>query len=107
VLKKMMPPVREIPSAVLSADSCWFILPGFDARVTCSAWLAAQDRLATLLGAEHITHTNSGHFIQGENPDLVIDSVREVVGAARQKSCAIGAKNHGQCVEAEKHAQRS
>jgi pimeloyl-ACP methyl ester carboxylesterase len=101
------PPVREIPSAVLSADSCWFILPGFDARVTCSAWLAAQDRLATLLGAEHITHTNSGHFIQGENPDLVIDSVREVVGAARQKSCAIGAKNHGQCVEAEKHAQRS
>jgi hypothetical protein len=26
---------------------------------------AAQDQLATLLDAEHITHTNSGHFIQG------------------------------------------
>jgi hypothetical protein len=26
---------------------------------------AAQDQLATLLDAEHITHTNSGHFIRG------------------------------------------
>jgi pimeloyl-ACP methyl ester carboxylesterase len=100
------PPVRSIPSVVLSADSCWFILPGFDAKTTCSAWLAAQDQLATHLDAEHITRTNSGHFIQGENPELVIDSVRKVTGAARKKACAIEAKNHGQCVKAEKHAQR-
>ena len=26
---------------------------------------AAQDQLATLLDAEHITHTNSGQFIRG------------------------------------------
>ena len=101
------PPAREITSVGLSADSCWFILPGFDARATCSAWLAAQDRLATLLDAGHIKHTNSGHFIQGENPELVINSIREVLRAARKKACTIGAKNHGQCVKAEEHARRS
>jgi pimeloyl-ACP methyl ester carboxylesterase len=78
------PPVRGIPSVVLSADECWFVLPGFDTRETCSAWLAAQDQLATHLDAEHITHTDSGHFIQGENPKLVIRQIREVVGAARK-----------------------
>jgi pimeloyl-ACP methyl ester carboxylesterase len=78
------PPVRGIASVVLSADRCWFILPGFDAKETCSSWLAAQDQLSAYLDAEHITDTNSGHFIQGENPELVIDSVREVVGAARK-----------------------
>jgi hypothetical protein len=68
---------------------------------------AAQDQLATLLDAEHITHTNSGHFIQGENPGPVIDSVREVVGATRKKACVIGARSHGQCVKTEKLAYRS
>jgi hypothetical protein len=47
--------------------------------------LEAQDLLAAHLDAGHITHTNSGHFIQGENPELVIASVREVVAAARKK----------------------
>jgi pimeloyl-ACP methyl ester carboxylesterase len=103
------PPVRGIPAVVLSADRCWFTFPGDDAveaEATCSAWLVAQDQLATVLDAEHITHTNSGHFIQGENPKLVIDSVDEVVVAARKKSCALGSKNHGQCVKAEKLARR-
>ena len=101
------PPVHGIPAVVLSSDECWFVFPGFDANATCSAWNAAQDQLAAHLDAEHITDTNSGHFIQGENPKLVIDSVREVVGAARKKACAIGARNHGQCAKAEKHAHRS
>jgi pimeloyl-ACP methyl ester carboxylesterase len=80
------PPVRGIPAVVLSSDKCWFVFPGFDAKQTCSAWDAAQDQLAAHLDAEHITDTNSGHFIQGENPKLVIGAVREVVGAARKKS---------------------
>jgi pimeloyl-ACP methyl ester carboxylesterase len=78
------PPVRGIPADVLSADECWFIIPGFEAKETCSAWDAAQDQLAAHLDAEHVTDTNSGHFIQGENPDLVIRQIREVVGAARK-----------------------
>ena len=100
------PPVHGIPADVLSADECWFVFPDFDAEETCSAWSAAQDLLAAHLDAEHITDTNSGHFIQGENPKLVIDSVREVVGAVRKKGCTLGAKNHGQCIKAEKHARR-
>jgi hypothetical protein len=65
LLSAAAPPVHGIPAVVLSADKCWFVPPGFDAKATCSAWNAAQDQLATLLDAEHITHTNSGHFIQG------------------------------------------
>ena len=79
------PPVRGIPAVVLSSDKCWFVFPGFDANETCKAWDAAQDQLAAHLDAEHITDTNSGHFIQGENPKLVIGTVREVVGDARKK----------------------
>jgi hypothetical protein len=60
-------------------DKCWFVFPDFDAKVTCSAWLEAQDLLAANLDAEHITHTKSGHFIQGDNPQLVVGTVREVV----------------------------
>jgi pimeloyl-ACP methyl ester carboxylesterase len=103
------PPVVEIPPVVLSADKCWFTFPGDDAaeaEATCSAWLAAQDQLATVLNAKHITDTNSGHFIQGEQPKLVIHSVRKVVEAARKNACALGVKNHGQCIKAEKHARR-
>ena len=77
------PPVRGIPAVVLSADKCWFVFPGFDAKATCSAWLEAQDQLAAHLNAKHVTHTESGHFIQGENPRLVIREIREVVEAAR------------------------
>ena len=98
------PPVDGIPAVVLSADKCWFI--SLASIGTCSAWNAAQDLLAAHLDAEHITDTDSGHFIQGENPKLVIGSVREVVGAARKKACALGSKNHGQCIKAEKHARR-
>jgi pimeloyl-ACP methyl ester carboxylesterase len=100
------PPVGEIPAVVLSSDKCFAFVPGFDAKETCSAWQTAQDLLATLLDAKHITDTDSDHFIQGENPKLVIRQIREVVGAARKKSCALGSKNHGQCIKALKHARR-
>ena len=102
----VVPEVGGIPAVVLSADECWFVFPDFDAQETCSAWNAAQNQLAANLDAEHITDTNSGHFIQGENPKLVIGTVREVVGAARKKACAIEAKNYGQCVKAEKRTRR-
>ena len=73
----------------------------FDAIVRCQADLVSQ-----VPGARHITDPHSGHYIHQEQPQLVIDSVREVVEAARKKSCALGVKNHGQCVKADKHAQR-
>lgn len=101
------PPVRGIPSVVLTSDECFELLPDAGgAERQCQAWQEAQDLLAALLDAEHITHTDSGHAIQAENPELVIDSVREVAEAARKKTCALEAKNHGQCVKVLKHARR-
>jgi pimeloyl-ACP methyl ester carboxylesterase len=99
------PPVGEIPAVVLTSDQCFEFVPGSDAKATCSAWREAQDLLAAHLDAKHITDTDSGHFIQGENPKLVVASIREVVEAARKKACALGVKNHGQCIKAEKHAR--
>jgi pimeloyl-ACP methyl ester carboxylesterase len=93
------PPVGEVPAVVLTSDQCFEFVPGSDAKATCSAWLAAQLQLATLLDAKHITDTDSGHFIQGEYPKLVIASVRKVVEAARKKACALGSKKHGKCDE--------
>jgi hypothetical protein len=50
--------------------------------VTDTAQKKAQDRLAKLLpNAKHITNTNSGHEIHKEQPQLVIDAIREVVEA--------------------------
>ena len=43
----------------------------------------AQDRLANFLNAKHVSHTNSGHAIRMEQPQLVIHSIREVVDAER------------------------
>ena len=47
----------------------------------------AQARLAKLVpDAKHITNTNSGHEIHKEQPQLVIDSIRQVVDAVRSGS---------------------
>ena len=44
----------------------------------------AQERLANLVPNEkHITNTNSGHEIHKDQPQLVIDAIREVVDAVR------------------------
>ncbi len=55
--------------------------------VTDAAQKQAQDRLAKLVpNAKHITNTGSGHEIQKEQPQLVIDAMREVVQAVRNGS---------------------
>ena len=52
--------------------------------VTDAAQKKAQERLAKLVPNEkHITHTNSGHEIHKEQPQLVINAIREVVEAVR------------------------
>ena len=46
--------------------------------------MAAQDDLAASLpGATHVTRTDSGHYIQVEQPQLVVDAIAEVVAQAR------------------------
>lgn len=95
------PPLRPLPLMVLSADRPWGpqipsmiaagklpadVPPDFG-YVTDAAQKQAQARLAQLVpNAEHITNTNSGHEIHKEQPQLVIDSIREIVEAARSGS---------------------
>ena len=84
-----------VPTVVLSADrkviSAADIasgqLPPFVDQVFAdalwSAQLAAQDQLAAKFpGATHITKTNAGHYIHVENPQIVVDAIRQVFNQA-------------------------
>lgn len=75
----------SVPAAVLTADQPWN-LPLGDQPPTWPAWTAAQDRLAGLLHATHVTDTDSGHAINLQNPRVVVDAIRGVVEAARRTS---------------------
>lgn len=85
------PELREMPSIVLTSDEPYDfriliqkgILPA-DApvefgSVVFKAHQKGQELLAQKLHAKHITNTHAGHFIQAEQPQLVIDAIREVV----------------------------
>ena len=64
---RAVPSPPRAPTIVLTADTPWN-LPLGGSGATWPAWLLAQDRLATLLQARHITDTASGHGIAVENP---------------------------------------
>lgn len=51
------------------------------------AWIVEQDRLATLVpGTRHVIARESEHYIQLQQPELVIEAVRQVVDAVRDPS---------------------
>lgn len=90
-------PVPAVPVIVLTADrpqlspevlATQQFPPGVDQEFADALWAAqvvAQDRLAAMFtDVQHITETNSTHYIQNDNPQLVIDSIREVVDSARR-----------------------
>ena len=78
------PLVRAMPIVVLTSDKRFDF--GAGGPETWAAWRTAHDRLAKLLNAKHVSDTNSGHAIQMEQPQLVIDAVREVIEAVRNRS---------------------
>jgi len=93
------PPAPTVPTVVLTADRPQALAkeqlpPGADQQFTNDLWasqLAAQDKLAKKFpGAEHITDTNSTHYIQVYNPQLVSDSIRGVVEAERDGEKTVG-----------------
>jgi pimeloyl-ACP methyl ester carboxylesterase len=66
----------ELPPAVTQAfaDALW------------RAQIAAQNALAKLYpGAQHITHTNSSHYIQLERPRLVTAAIRSIINQVRRQ----------------------
>ncbi|MFJ4164274.1 alpha/beta fold hydrolase [Microbacterium sp. NPDC089698] len=95
-LRAMRQLPEPIPTVVLTADrpqltpdvlasGTW--PPGVDQAFADALWSAqtsAQDKLAQLYpGATHISDTKSTHYIQLEQPRLVVDSIRSVLDHAR------------------------
>jgi hypothetical protein len=95
---RAVPPLRQFPLIVLSADRAWgpqipsmiaagtlpADVPQNFGYVTDAAQREAQEKLAHLVpNAKHIINTNSGHEIHKEQPQLVIDAIRQVIDAVR------------------------
>jgi hypothetical protein len=91
-------PLHHLPLMVLSADRAWgpqipsmiaagtlpADVPQNFGYVTDAAQKEAQEKLAHLApNAKHISNTNSGHEIHKEQPQLVVDAIRQVVDAVR------------------------
>jgi pimeloyl-ACP methyl ester carboxylesterase len=65
----------EVQSA-LPADFPWDALE--------AVWQELQDELAALApGARHVVASESGHYIQLQQPELVIEAIRQVVAGVR------------------------
>jgi pimeloyl-ACP methyl ester carboxylesterase len=92
------PRLRPLPLIVLSADRPWgpqipsmvaegklpASVPTAFGYVTDAAQKKAQEKLAHLVpDAKHITNTNSGHEIHKEQPQLVVDAIRDIVEVVR------------------------
>ena len=78
------PQVPAMPVVVLTSDKQFDF--GAGGVETWPAWRTAQDRLAKVLNAKHVSDTNSGHVIQMEQPKLVVDAIEQVVKAIRSGS---------------------
>jgi len=81
-------PLFGVPLFVLSRAKPVALPPnvpaGFSQSAFETAWREGQNELAALLpDARHVIATKSDHYIQIEQPDLVIDAVRQVVEAVR------------------------
>jgi pimeloyl-ACP methyl ester carboxylesterase len=82
VLTHGIPLGDELPPEALSALPADFPWDNFEA-----VWQALQADLAALgPEARQVTAAESGHYIQLQQPDLVIEAVRAVVEAAREPS---------------------
>ena len=85
-------PLRPMPLFVLTQGqpfdlSPWQPLPADFPGALNKAWHAAQDALATLApNAKHKIATKSSHYIQVQEPQLVIDAIKQVVEAGRNPS---------------------
>jgi pimeloyl-ACP methyl ester carboxylesterase len=79
--------LAPIPLIVISKGRPFDIPSGLPAWLPAAlerAWTAGQQQLAQLLpNTPHRIATNSSHYVQLEQPQLVIDAIRQVVDAVR------------------------
>jgi pimeloyl-ACP methyl ester carboxylesterase len=79
VLTRGVPARDELPPEAQSA-----LPPDFPWQTFDAVWQALQDELAALVpGARHVIATTSGHYIQLQQPALVIEAIRQVVAGVR------------------------
>ncbi len=80
-------PLRRIPAVVLSKGRPFALAPDFPpglADALNAAWSAAQNELAARVHAlRHTVATHSAHYIQLQQPNLVINAIEQVVQAVR------------------------
>src|ERR671917_139142 len=97
-------PLKPMPFIVLSADKPYDLKSMVEAgqipadigggvsaeevgKLLFQTVLGARAKVVSQVpGAKHITNTNSDHYIHQEQPQLVIDAVREVLYAVEQQS---------------------
>jgi pimeloyl-ACP methyl ester carboxylesterase len=82
-------PLRPMPLVVLSHSltdpNPFGFPPDWPTTSLNRAFNASQDKLAALVpGARHVIASRSGHYIQLDQPKLVIDAIRSVVEQARR-----------------------
>ena len=79
-------PLRPMPLAVVTHGRPWDWPAGYPAKELETTWRTLQERLAGLTpDARLVVAEGSGHFIPGDRPDAIVDAVREVVDAVRDR----------------------
>ncbi len=76
--------LRPLPVVVLSRVLPFDLPPDLPVEAIEEEWTAGQNELAALApGDRHVMATESGHYVQLDQPQLVIAAIRDVVEAVR------------------------
>jgi pimeloyl-ACP methyl ester carboxylesterase len=77
-------PLRPMPLVVLTHGRAWDWPPGYPAADLEAVWMPLQEKLAALTpDGRLIVAEQSGHFIPGDQPEMVTAAIRQVVEAVR------------------------
>ncbi|MBM3239712.1 alpha/beta hydrolase [Candidatus Poribacteria bacterium] len=84
-------PFPDIPVIVITAGKKWIL----DTQAWRDQWMRFQQDLVLLSPqGKHIIATESGHFIQDEQPAVVINAIKEIVEQARKQVSSASTKVH-------------
>lgn len=76
---RSLPPLPRVPTVVLSTNARSEFPPGWEREDMRQHWMAGQQALVKDTGAKHVVVADAGHYLQLDRPELVIQSVLEVL----------------------------